>query len=442
MGGQMSYSERSATPLIYWRTLMRKTSRRGLLSTAPIVPLGWLAAQAGAAASATAEPDWVRKARAEIPASTTAANFQTGGIGPSPVSVLDEVARNLHRENRGPADTRFRLERVEPDLRVRLARTFGADPSEVALTHSTTEGICIAAWSVDWRRGDEVVISNQEHPANVFPWYQIRDRFGVTIREINLDAGTDLLKEVEGALRPSTRMVSLSHVSRNNGRRIVTAESAKLAALLRRREVRYLLDGAQGPGCVPVNFAELGADYYAACGHKWLLGPKGTGALFVRKAMLDRTLISWAGSHSTESMDYVGNFKLLPSAARFEFGTRALAEFSGFDAALRWIERLGWERVHGRIAELVEFAIGRARATGRLTLVSPENEPERSGVFVVKLPNGADAMKLYQRLGAEKRILGSPVRRDGDFRLAIHFFNTRSEIATAIEAIDAGSRAG
>lgn len=422
---------------------MRRTSRRGFVSTtAPIVPLGWLALQAGAVSSATTEPDWVRKARAEIPASTTAANFQTGGIGPSPVSVLDEVARNLHRENRGPADTRFRLERVERDLRARLARTFGADPSEVALTHSTTEGICIAAWSVDWRRGDEVVISNQEHPANVFPWYQIRDRFGVTIREINLDAGTDLLREVQAALRPPTRMVSISHVSRNNGRRIVTAESAKLAALLRPRGIRYLLDGAQGPGCVPVNFGELGADYYAACGHKWLLGPKGTGALFVRKAMLDKTLISWAGSHSTESMDYSGNFKLLPSAARFEFGTRALAEFSGFDAALRWMERLGWQRIHARIDELAGFAIERARGTGRLTLVSPESEAERTGVFVVRLPRGADAMKLYQRLGAEKHILGSPVRRDGDFRLAIHFFNTRSEITAAIQAIDEGTRSG
>ncbi|HEX4932728.1 MAG TPA: aminotransferase class V-fold PLP-dependent enzyme, partial [Gemmatimonadaceae bacterium] len=311
--------------------------------------------------------------------------------------------------------------------------------TEVALTHSTSEGISIVAWSRNWERGDEVVISNQEHPANVFPWYQLRARFGIVIREIDLDAGTDVVAEVERVLAPTTRLVSLPHVSRNNGRRLTDAESLRLATLLRARGIRFLLDGAQAPGAVPVHFARLGADYYAACGHKWLLGPKGTGFLFVRRDVLDATQISWAGAHSTTSMDYAGHFALLPSAARFEFGTRALADFGGLLAAVRWMEAFGRERVEARVAELVGYAIERAHVAG-LALASPEPRAERSGVFVIRLPAGSDAGAIYQRLATEQRILGSPVRREGDFRLSIHFFNTRAEIAAAISALAEAAR--
>ena len=90
--------------------------------------------------------------------------------------------------------------------------------TKVALTHSTSEGISIVAWSLNWQPGDEVIVSNVEHPANVIPWYVLRDRFGIVIREIDLSTGTRLIDQVRGQLSGRTRMVSISHVSRNNGR--------------------------------------------------------------------------------------------------------------------------------------------------------------------------------------------------------------------------------
>ena len=92
-----------------------------------------------------------------------------------------------------------------------------------------------------------MVISNTEHPANVIPWYILRDRFGIAIREIDLGTGTHLIDEIRGQLTERTRLVSLSHVSRNNGRMLREEESAELGDLLRSRGVRYHLDGAQGP---------------------------------------------------------------------------------------------------------------------------------------------------------------------------------------------------
>ena len=272
-------------------------------------------------------------------------------------------------------------------------------------------------------------------PANVIPWYVLRDRFGIVIREIDLGAGTGLIDQVRSQLSDRTRMVSISHVSRNNGRTLRPDESAELGDLLRSRGVRYHLDGAQGPGCVVTDFRALGCDCYSTCGHKWLLGPKGTGALFVRRELLDEVHLSWSGAHSHATMDYEGGYTLLAGAARYEFGTRALADFAGFARAIEWMEQVGLERVEERIQSLVAHAIEVVDSTNKLGVSSPRPRPDRSGVFVLQLPEGCDATQLYNDLRENEGVLASPVRQERDFRLSIHFFNTRDEIDAAIEAI-------
>ena len=123
--------------------------------------------------SSRTEEDWVDQARRAIPASTNHCYFQTAGAGPSPEAVIEEIQERLRFQNQGPVGSRVssEMERIEPGLRAHLAVLFGAETEEIALTHSTSEGISIAAWSLNWEPGDEVVISNQEHPSNVIPWY-------------------------------------------------------------------------------------------------------------------------------------------------------------------------------------------------------------------------------------------------------------------------------
>ena len=427
----------AVAPIIPVGRIALQAGRDGALSAAPTQPAGGLHAVTRTLDLEESQEPWVARARADIPASGESLYFQTGGIGPAPKAVIAHVAERLDFQNTSPAEPRIadEMARIEPDLRAQLGRVFGADTEEVALTHSTSEGIAITAWGLDWNPGDEVVISNTEHPANVIPWYVLRDRFGLVIREIDLSTGTDLIDEVRGQLSDRTRMVSISHVSRNNGRTLRTDDSSELGALLRARGVVYHLDGAQGPGCVMTAFRALGCDTYSTCGHKWLLGPKGTGALFVRREMLDEVQLSWAGSHSHETMDYEGAYTLLPSAARYEFGTRALADFAGFAHAVDWMEDIGFERVLERIQSLVDHAIEVVDRTDGLGVTSPRTRPDRSGVFVIRLPEGCDATRLYDGLRSDEGILGSPVREERDFRLSIHFFNTRDEIDAAVAAI-------
>jgi L-cysteine/cystine lyase len=412
--------------------------RRNVLAAAlataatPLLHVGEFARAAGRFGAAS--QDWVNRARDEIPASA-APYFQTAGIAPSPRPVIEEVVDKLRFQNEGPVAPAVAtpMADTEPRLRRRLGAHFGADADEFALTHSTSEGINIASWAVDWNPGDEVILTNQEHPANLIPWYNLRDRRGLVIRWLDFSTGTNLVAELRSAINSRTRMASLCHVSRNNGRAIAPEEAATAAAMLHRHGALLHLDGAQAPGCIPVDLHALGADYYSSCGHKWLLGPKGTGMFYARQDRLPETRLTWTGSHSHTWMDGAGNYELIPEARRFEFGTRALATFAGFDRALVWFEELGYEPALARIDELVAYAIEATRAAG-LDVSSPTLPEQRSGVFVLQLPAGLTGMQVYQDLQLAG-IYGSPVEAERDFRVAIHFFNTRAEIDELLAAI-------
>ncbi len=201
----------------------------------------------------------------------------------------------LELQNLGPAHPKYLnvMKEAEASCRPLIAAALGADESEVALTQSTTAGINVVLWSIDWRAGDEIIISDEEHPALLVPVYNLRDRLGVVARVVSMTLAEDLVVGVVAKLTSRTRLVAMSHVSRQSGT-VVPARA--LTAALRPHEVPLLLDGAQGPGNVPVNFHEIGCDYYSLCGHKWLLGPKGTGALLIRRDRLDRTPVSWTGA--------------------------------------------------------------------------------------------------------------------------------------------------
>ena len=424
---------------------MPNLSRRNFIKGSALVPLiSPMAVMARLSENKTNNFDsneaWVRKARNSIPA-TKDPFYQTAGIAPSPKSVINAVAEKLHFQNKGPVHPRITkiMGIVESNLRKHLGESFGALEDEIALTHSTSEGINIASWAINWEKGDEVMITNQEHPANTMPWYSLSTRFGIKIKRLNFDTGTDIVAEIQKKLTNKTKMVSIPHVSRNNGRALTLSESKKIAELLRPQGIRYHLDGAQGPLCVPFNFHDLDCDYYSSCGHKWILGPKGTGAFFCKKEMLDKTKLTWTGSHSTTSMDQDGNYALLPEARRFEFGTRALATFAGFDEAIYWCESIGIERILNRIDELVVYAIEDWSKRG-FNISSPTSRNQRSGVLVIELPSGCNGWDIYDNLRLKESTFTSPVDAPDDLRVAIHFFNTSSEINKTFDVIESYCR--
>ncbi len=414
------------------RSFLKTASLAGLLG----IPLSRTRATAISVKSFGGEtPDWVSAVRRQIPVTGQSVYFQHGGIGPSPKPVIEEVKRLLDFQNEGPADPRYvgALGKAEDSCRPLVAEALGCLEAEVALTHNTTEALNIAIWSIDWKPGDEFLISNHEHPALRMPSYNLRDRLGVTLRRAPVDLGEDVVENVLSLLSPRTRLVAMSHVSRRNGR-VIPAQ--RLAQALREKNVRLLLDGAQGAGNVPVRFNQIGCDYYAFCGHKWLLGPKGTGGLMIRKQILETTPVSWTGAHSYLSLDDEGEYEWHPNGRRYEFGTRSQAVFGGFAEALRWLDHIGWDKIYQRISELSGSAAQIVKESKKFELVSPLDRESRSGVFVLKLPAGFSGIEVYNKLAEADRILVSPLDEPRDLRVCLHFFNTMEEFETLMARLD------
>jgi len=240
----------------------------------------------------SAEVDKVAALRLALPALGAGVYLNTGSCGPLPAetaAAMAEVADWELRLGRASPDTYYDvLQRME-EARASIAAIIGADTRDLALTHAVTEAMNVAIWGIDWRPGERAVSArNFEHAGGLSGLYAVRDRLGVDLELVDIGAGGDrqrVLAAFDAAIIPGTRLVSVCHVSHATGAVLPIAEIAEIAHA---RGALLAVDGAQAVGALPVDVQALGADVYAIAGQKWLLGPEGTGALYVAPAALDR----------------------------------------------------------------------------------------------------------------------------------------------------------
>jgi selenocysteine lyase/cysteine desulfurase len=267
-----------------------------------------------------------------------------------------------------------------------LASLLGCDLDEISLTHSTTDGVNVVLGGLGLKQGDEVLTSDEEHPGLLAPLAALARR-GIAVRQAPF-------AELAAAITPQTKLVAASHVSWVNGR-LVDAHA------LRESGVPFLLDGAQGIGAVPVDVRELGCDFYAASGQKWLCGPDGTGCLYVRRERLDDITPGWYGYPTVEDPGDPLASPLKEGGTRLDLGLLAGHSGAWALASIEFLESAGWDWVHKRAADqavrLAEMLAERGLEVAprdRTTLVSWRDEDceaasarlSESGVIVRFLP--------------------------------------------------------
>jgi selenocysteine lyase/cysteine desulfurase len=229
-------------------------------------------------------------------------NLDSGALGCTPLPVLRATIDHLLSAEsfREPDRPWFGY---EENKRIRSARDALASflhckRDELALTRNCTEGNNIVYNGLDIKAGDEVLLTDQEHPGGRCPWEQKAARFGVKLNFVKLprppDSAEEIVKLFEAALTPRTRLILFSHITWETGLLLPAKEICKLA---RKRGILTHIDGAHGIGQIPLDLHDLGCDFYATNGHKWLMAPKGTGALFIREEHLKRL---WAHTVAEE----------------------------------------------------------------------------------------------------------------------------------------------
>ncbi|MCY3773213.1 MAG: aminotransferase class V-fold PLP-dependent enzyme [Gemmatimonadetes bacterium] len=380
--------------------------------------------------------------RAMLPDMDGYAYFQTSGFSPKLNPVVDEVVHWLKFQSRGPAlpFVAQRIEELKQDIRGRVARTINATPEEIVMTENTTIGINIVANGIDWKLGDNVLLTTHEHPGNRLTWYNLTGRYDVELRFAPMynDLGRTL-EEMDHLIDDRTRLVSVSHVSRRTGLRLPGREICDLA---HEKDTPVLYDGAQSFGAIPIDVRALDCDFYSFCGHKYTMAPQGTGGLFVRKDRIEWLKPSWIGSHSQKSFDQEGHMDLHDEARRFEFATRSVPDQAGFGKALDIWEGLGWEAVFGGIAAYTDRMKAALLETPGLVLETPPSYDESSGIVTFHVP-GLEAGPLSESLQQHEKVLVSPLEFAAEStRVSTHVFNSDEDLDRLTSGIRRVQREG
>lgn len=367
--------------------------------------------------------------RRELPAVERCVYLNTGSAGPMPRRAAETLRSALAREldeGRGWIHLASAARERREALRASVAALLGAEPGEIALTHHTSDGMNIVLWGLDWQPGDEVLTTDAEHEGGLVPLYLLHRRRGVAVKFARLGSGSaeEALAAIRAGLGPRTRLVMVSHVSFSTGARLPLAE---IAAAAHAKGARVLVDGAQSAGALPVDVKALGVDFYAVPGQKWLLGPEGTGALYVRGdalAALQPTFASYASVRPGSVAPDAVALEPAEGARRFEVGTVFAPGEAAWQAALEWLAELGWPELHARIAALAALARTRLSEIPGVRVTTP---PNAAGLlhFEVHGRDPAHVVDALRARGFMVRMTPHPPR----VRVSVGFFNTEEEIA-------------
>jgi L-cysteine/cystine lyase len=293
----------------------------------------------------------------------------------------------------------------------------------------------IALMGLNWRKGDEVVTAPLEHPGGLYPLYILKQRFGITIRMtgIGSEAG-DPVEELRRVLTPRTRAVVLSHVSWSTGRVLPLRELAEVAHAA---GAFLICDAAQSCGMVPSRMAELDVDVYACSGQKWLCGPDGTGALFVRRERLGDIAQTFVNGLAFAASDFDGNFVPTKGATRFEATTLYPPSVAALNASLEWVEHeVGWPWAYERIAALGRACYDALADLPGVTMRTPRDMMAGLVHFAVA---GIEAPELTKQLG-EQGVIIRHLPDPAVNRVSMGFYNTEEDIERLVEGIQEAQR--
>lgn len=381
----------------------------------------------------------IERQRQQFPGLSLKSYFNFGGQGPLPQPAQAAIASAYEfLQQEGPFSQRVNLwiQQQTELLRQALAEELGASPATITLTENVTVGCNIALWGIDWQAGDGILLSDCEHPGVVATVQEISRRFGVKIATCPIQKTLNqggAAATIAQHLTPHTRLLLVSHLLWNTGQVLPLSEIVSICHE-RPQPVQVLVDGAQSVGSLPLNLAQLQADYYAFTGHKWLCGPAGVGGLYIRPeafANLRPTFIGWRGI-DLDSQGQPRGWKA--DGRRFEVATAAFPQYEGLRAAIALHRQ--WGSVEERYRQIRHWSKLLWQRLGEIDGVTClKQSPPEAGLVSFQVRDSISHKKLVEELerrGFFLRTLAAP----DCIRACTHYFTLPSEIEELVEAVE------
>jgi selenocysteine lyase/cysteine desulfurase len=356
-------------------------------------------------------------------------HLNTASAGPTSAAVLRATVTAWQRIERDPV---FMCYSADPDsvvsaadrVRSKVAALVGCTPDEILLTRGTTDGITTLAHSIRLREGDHVLLTDQEHEGGETGWMHRQRRDGIVIDRVRIPIGdydtAAILRRFADAIGPRTKAISVSHVLSPTGLRMPIAE---IAALAHKRGAACIVDGAQAAGEIQVDVKALGCDAYAASGHKWLMGPKGTGFVYI--ANRAGTVI--------EPAQWLLNRRDSSNSA----GLGPIALDIGLGEAIDRLSAIGMAQVERHNIALRNRIYAEFDGIKALELVSPSPGPFATALVAAKLPDAIDSMALRDRMHDRHRVIIKMAEKRwfNGIRFSPHIFNDEAQVDAALAAL-------
>jgi cysteine desulfurase/selenocysteine lyase len=377
--------------------------------------------------------------RGDFPLTKKTIYMNNGAIAPTPLAVVKAVTNYMVKcADEGPdsARTSEYTTALLQEVRTRVAHLINCEPEEVVLTGSTTDGLNIVANGIPWKKGDAVVARGgaHEHYANYFPWLRLaRDR-GAELRDLSIDSDgffdmADLEKQVRGS-----RLVAMSHALYNTGAIMPLEEVGKIAE---RNGALFCVDAAQSAGTIQADVKKIGCHFMAFPGFKWLCGPTGIGVFYCSRQAADLLTPPGIGGESAILSGDVLAYMDMPH--RLQVGFRNYPGAAGLEAALRYVLRLGIDRIRAaniKVANALREELGKIQG---VTLHGPADEGRRTSI-VTFTAAGKDPGYVVRKLEENSGVVLAERDIDGGkkaVRATPHFFNTEQEAVTVAGLVKA-----
>ena len=330
---------------------------------------------------------------------------------------------------RGPVYTMWQL--LEPQIesvRRGLARAFGCDPEEMAITRNASEALEIVQLGLELKRGDEILTTNQDYPRMLTTWRQRERREGVVLRTISFPVPppslADLLDRFAQAMTPRTRVIHICHITNLTGQIFPVKEICRMA---RARGIEVIVDGAHAFAHFPFTLADLDCDYYGTSLHKWLFAPHGTGFLYVRKSKIRASGRSWPRPRT-----WTTNIRKFE-----EIGTHPAANHNAIAEALVFQETIGIERKAARLRYLRDRWMKRLSGQKGVRIHTSFDPTMSCAIGNVGI-EGVDTAKLAQSLWDRRRIIVVPILHEEyqGLRVTPNVYTTLDEVDVFAEEME------
>ena len=384
----------------------------------------------------------VLQLRAETKGTATKVHFNNAGASLPPDVVVQTVINYLQEEAQyGGYETEANHKQALDNVYSLIAKLVNADADEIAIVENASTAWGIAFNGIGFAKGDEIVTSEYEYVTNLIGLLHAKKMYGIQIKVVPNDAqGNFNLAAFEAAITPQTKLIAVTHIGSGAGGVLPVVQIGSIA---RKHNVLYLLDACQSVGQAPVDVKQIGCDFLAVTGRKYLRAPRGTGFLYVRKAVQDAITPLYMDGFSAPTVS-LGDYKTRSDARRFELYEKNRALGLGLGKAVEYALHIGTDKIWQRIQYLAGIMRNQLQAIKDITVhdiggeqcgivtfsVEGKDSTFVKNMLAEKHINVSVALAKSTLFYADKNHLGSIIRA------SVHYYNTEEEIGVLCAALE------